>query len=53
MDFHHIEICFLCDGKGALETEQVNDIGYHEVTECPCCHGAGELRVHGGERSNN
>jgi len=53
MEFHHVEVCFLCDGKGALQVDQYDENGIHDTPECPCCHGTGELKVYGGVRPNN
>lgn len=53
MDFYTVEECFLCSAKGCLEVDQVDDLDRPDHIECPCCHGAGVLRVYGGKRPNN
>lgn len=54
LKFYHIEACYLCNRKGIIETDQTDYHGDPEFVECPCCHGAGELRIYGNHtRPNN
>lgn len=53
LNFYHIEPCILCDGAGQLETDQTDFYGNPETVECPCCRGAGELRVYGRKEKPN
>ncbi len=53
LQFFHKEDCFLCTGKGVIETDTHDFYGHPDQVECPCCHGAGELRVYGKDKPNN